>query len=104
MHDNQGKFTGMVVMFDDITQRKEAELQLKIAKEKAEEADKLKTAFLANMSHEIRTPLNAILGFSKMLIKPDVAEDKQKQYIEIIKNSSDQLLISLIFLRLKQIK
>ena len=92
MHDNQGKFTGMVVMFDDITQRKEAELQLKIAKEKAEEADKLKTAFLANMSHEIRTPLNAILGFSKMLIKPDVAEDKQKQYIEIIKNSSDQLL------------
>ena len=51
----------------DITQLKETEQMLIKAKEKAEEADCLKSAFLANMSHEIRTPLNAIVGFSSML-------------------------------------
>ncbi len=92
MHTAEGKQSGTIVMFDDITRRKEAEMQLTLAKEKAEEADKLKTAFLANMSHEIRTPMNAILGFSKMLTKSDTPEDKRSQYIEIIKNSTDQLL------------
>ena len=66
--------------------------ELTIARLKAEESDKLKTAFLANISHEIRTPLNGIIGFSKMLQKPNLALEKVEYFQRIIKNSSDQLL------------
>lgn len=66
--------------------------QLKIAKEKAEESDRLKSAFLSNMSHEIRTPMNAILGFSDLLIKATLTEKKKQEYIEIINSSGNQLL------------
>ncbi len=66
--------------------------QLKIAKEKAEESDRLKSAFLSNMSHEIRTPMNAILGFSDLLIKATLTEQKKLEYIEIINSSGIQLL------------
>ncbi|NOZ45661.1 MAG: response regulator [Chlorobi bacterium] len=65
---------------------------LKKEKEKAEESNRLKTAFLQNMSHEIRTPLNAILGFSGILNKPKLPEEKRKHFISIIQNSSNQLL------------
>ena len=65
---------------------------LVIAKEKAEESDRLKTAFLANMSHEIRTPLNAILGFSDLLVNEDFAVEKRRKFIELINSSSMQLL------------
>jgi signal transduction histidine kinase len=65
---------------------------LKIAKEKAEESDRLKTAFLQNMSHEIRTPLNGINGFSKMLDKPALSKEKRKKFTSIIINSSNQLI------------
>jgi PAS domain S-box-containing protein len=71
-----------------ITQNEE----LKNAKEKAEAADKLKSAFLANMSHEIRTPMNAIMGFSGLLVKGKIPEEKQKQFAEIIKRRSGDLL------------
>lgn len=64
--------------------------ELFLAKEKAEESDKLKSAFLSNMSHEIRTPLNAILGFSQLLSDEKI-NDEQKSYIEIIKKSGEQL-------------
>lgn len=63
-----------------------------IAKEKAEESDRLKTAFLQNMSHEIRTPMNAIIGFSNMLEDPDLSPEKRKSFILIIINSTYQLL------------
>lgn len=65
-------------------------LQLKAAKEKAEEADRLKSAFLANMNHEIRTPLNAIVGFSQVLVEE---EDKQtrQELAEIIQNNNELL-------------
>jgi signal transduction histidine kinase/ligand-binding sensor domain-containing protein len=62
------------------------------AKEKAEESDRLKSAFLTNMSHEIRTPLNGILGFSKMLQKPDLKSDKLNKYSDIIVENGEQLL------------
>jgi signal transduction histidine kinase len=60
-------------------------------KRKAERADKLKSAFLANMSHEIRTPMNAIVGFSQLL-NDGTGSDNKQQYINIIQNSSDNLL------------
>ena len=78
----------------DITQLKETEQMLIKAKEKAEEADRLKSAFLANMSHEIRTPLNAIVGFSSMLEEAEEQEEKH-QYITIIEDNN-KLLLQLI--------
>lgn len=65
---------------------------LKIAKEKAEESDRLKTAFLCNMSHEIRTPMNGILGFAGLLKEPHLTDEEQHKYIEIIEKSGDRML------------
>ena len=66
--------------------------ELLVAKEKAEESNRLKTAFLANMSHEIRTPLNAIVGFSSMLVSDDSSPAEKAQYCDIIQKNSDLLL------------
>lgn len=76
----------------DISEQKNAEIALKKAKEKAEEADFLKSAFLANMSHEIRTPLNAILGFSRLLTSPALENEQRKEYSEYITSSANNLL------------
>jgi CheY-like chemotaxis protein/nitrogen-specific signal transduction histidine kinase len=65
---------------------------LKVAVEKAEENDRLKTAFLHNISHEIRTPMNAIIGFSGILNDPDISRQKADSYLEIITKSGYQLL------------
>ena len=81
----------MVLTVHDITQLKQAEKQLTLAKEKAENADLSKSAFLANMSHEIRTPLNAITGFAEILASANTEEEKA-QYQEIIKMNADLLL------------
>ena len=67
--------------------------ELVAAKNKAEEANQLKSAFLANMSHEIRTPLNAIVGFSQVLTSGDFPPEEQKEFCEIIKKNSDSLLV-----------
>lgn len=66
--------------------------ELKVAKEKAEESDKLKTAFLANMSHEIRTPMNAILGFSYLITDPESSEPAKQEYVKIIKSNAEMLM------------
>ncbi|MFP4556190.1 MAG: tetratricopeptide repeat protein [Bacteroidales bacterium] len=66
--------------------------ELKVAKEKAEESDKLKTAFLTNMSHEIRTPMNAIVGFSHLLTDPESTQQAKDEYIKIIKSNGEVLM------------
>jgi PAS domain S-box-containing protein len=80
------------VINQDITEQKNLTDELIIAKEKAEESDRLKSAFLANMSHEIRTPMNGILGFTELLKEPDLTGENQKLYIEIIEKSGMRLL------------
>ncbi|WP_308550463.1 ATP-binding protein [uncultured Parabacteroides sp.] len=77
-----------------IDKQKEDEIELRKAKDKAEESDRLKSAFLANMSHEIRTPLNAIVGFSNLLTIAE-SEEERDEYINII-SSNNELLLQLI--------
>jgi PAS domain S-box-containing protein len=76
----------------DITKRKQIEKELILAKEKAEESDRLKTAFLQNMSHEIRTPLNGIIGFSNLLGNENNTKDDINEFIDLIKQSGNRLL------------
>lgn len=85
---------GIVLRIDDITERVDLINDLKKAKNKAEESDKLKMAFLANMSHEIRTPLNAIVGFSEMVQYASTPAERD-EYISII-NTNNELLLRLI--------
>jgi len=66
--------------------------ELKIAKKKAEESNKLKSAFIANLSHEIRTPMNGVIGFAAMLLDDKISHDKRQNFVQIIINSSSQLL------------
>lgn len=103
--NEQNEVEGVILRIDDITHRKQIQTelettknealasneQLKIAKEKAEQSDKLKSAFLANMSHEIRTPLNAIVGFSELLHNAD-SEEESSEYWNIISTNNDLLL------------
>ena len=90
----QDNIIEMLCINFDITELKETERMLIGAKEKAEEADRLKSAFLANMSHEIRTPLNAIVGFSRLLEEAEDAEEKHL-YATIIEENN-KLLLQLI--------
>lgn len=89
--NDSGEIEGIVIRMDDITERQKMIQDLKIAKEKAEESDLLKSSFIANMTHEIRTPLNAIVGFSELLITTSNDEEK-KQYAEVISVNNDLLL------------
>jgi PAS domain S-box-containing protein len=75
----------------DITDIKQVQEQLRLAREEAETANKAKSAFLANMSHEIRTPMNAILGFTELLLN-SVADEGHRKYLETIRSSGKTLL------------
>jgi PAS domain S-box-containing protein len=92
LRDYEGKIIGTFGISRDITGRKYAEEELLNAKNKAEESDRLKTAFLHNISHEIRTPMNAIVGFSSFLANPEIKQEKRKHFIDLIEQSSNQLL------------
>lgn len=113
LHDIQGQVIGVIGVSNDISILKTAEqelilknkelvfqikekekkaLELIVAKEKAEESDRLKTAFLNNISHEIRTPFNGILGFLSLLQENDVNETDRDKYIAIINQSADRLM------------
>jgi signal transduction histidine kinase/ligand-binding sensor domain-containing protein len=80
------------VLTKTIEEKEKVQKELIVARDKAEESDRLKSAFLANMSHEIRTPMNGILGFTGLLKEADLSGDDQQRYIGIIEKSGDRLL------------
>jgi len=90
--DEQGKITHFVAIAEDISEKKKNEEELIKAKEKAEESDRLKSAFLANISHEIRTPMNGILGFAELLKEPDLSNENQKEFLNVIEKSGQRML------------
>ena len=91
-HDSNDKPLVSFGTCQDITENVIIQNQLKSAKEKAEESDRLKSAFLSNMSHEIRTPMNGILGFTSLLQEVNLSTENQKKYINIIEKSGKRLL------------
>lgn len=93
--DSENNLLGIIGISRDITEMEETKQRLILAKEKAEESDRLKTAFLANMSHEIRTPMNAIIGFSDLLADDDLTGEEKIDFILKIK-SAGRLLMSII--------
>ncbi|NCC72354.1 MAG: PAS domain-containing sensor histidine kinase [Sphingobacteriia bacterium] len=85
----KGKFAAI---FSDYTVKKEAELKLLEAKDKAEAADRLKTAFMNNISHEVRTPLNGIIGFADLIAEETVTPDEKNLYLKMLKQSNNRLI------------
>ena len=90
--DKKGNPKRLIGTIQDISEKRQILQDIIIAKEKAEESGRLKTEFIQNMSHEIRTPMNGILGFTELLDNPSLSDEKRKKYIEITKNSTNQLL------------
>ena len=90
--DAQGHPEKIIGSMRDITDRKNVTEALKLAKEKAEASDKLKTEFLNNISHEVRTPLNGILGFAEIMSESDLSEEDKKDSLFMLHESSDRLL------------
>jgi len=91
-YSKYGKVIKVIAIDSDITNLKIYEQELKKAKEKAEESDRLKSLFLGNISHEIRTPLNGIIGFTELLKNPSLSDEKKERYIKLIQLNGHQLL------------
>lgn len=107
--DPEGNTSGVVLVFRDITERKQAEealhkatdelerkvlertAELLMAKEAAEAAAEVKTAFLANMSHELRTPMNAVIGYTSLLLD-DNLNAEHKEFVEGIRNGGEAMM------------
>ena len=85
----------LVAVVRDFSKRKEFEENLILAKNKAEEASRLKTEFLNNVSHEVRTPLNGIMGFSEFLGNEDLSKKQRLEYVDIINKSCSRLLTTI---------
>jgi|GEM_PF-6716103 len=75
----------------DITNQKRSEMELKRAKEEAEESNRLKTIFLGSLSHEVRTPLQGIMGMAELLELPTTSEEKRREFIQIIKRRTNDM-------------
>lgn len=91
--DKDGNPLYSIGTVQDITELKQAQENLRLAKEKAEKADSLKSAFLANMSHDIRTPMNAVIGFTElMLMETACIKQEHQEYLQTIHNSGNLLL------------
>ncbi|KAF0203630.1 MAG: PAS/PAC sensor hybrid histidine [Bacteroidetes bacterium] len=90
--NSKNEITHFVAVKTDITHTKKVHNELIVAKERAIESERLKSAFLANMSHEIRTPMNGILGFTDLLRTPGLSGKEQDEYIQIIQKSGDRML------------
>ncbi len=89
---NEPAIEGIVVNTRDITERKQAQLDLLKAKDEAEAAARAKTEFLSNMSHEIRTPMNAIIGITDLMLDKEM-DKEAKQFLKSVKHSADNLLV-----------
>ena len=94
LKNNRDEIIGLRTAFQDITQRKIVENELLIAKQSAEESNRLKSSFLANMSHELRTPMIGILGYSEILQNEPV-DDSVKEIVKIVHKSANRLMNTL---------
>lgn len=92
VRDKQQQPLYFISQIQDITDRKQAQFQLQVAKETAEAASRAKSEFLARMSHELRTPLNAILGFAQLMSDEALLTQEQKENLAIISHSGEHLL------------
>jgi len=93
--ENPKVIEGFIFQCSIALYRQHMETELRKAKKKAEESDKLKSAFLANMSHEVRTPMNGIMGLAHLLANPEVEGETKQEYVNLIL-SSGNVLISLL--------
>jgi len=92
LYNKKNEISGLVGISHDITKRYQYEQELKIAKEKVEKSDKVKSSFLVNVSSEIRTPVNSITGFSDLLLDTNLTVDQRVEIIDMIKTNGHALI------------
>jgi PAS domain S-box-containing protein len=89
--DRDGRMMSFVAVFDDMTEIKRQEAELRDARDRAQAGDRAKGQFLATMSHEVRTPLNGIIGFTNLLLGSPLS-DEQREYVETIRTGGEALI------------